>query len=53
MKEWEGMPEFVQKKKEPFSKVVVRFETEKRLRRLCKINRTEINASDKEYLASV
>lgn len=26
--EWVGMPEFVQEKKEPFSKIVVRFETE-------------------------
>ena len=26
--EWVGMPEFVQKKKEPFSKITIRFETE-------------------------
>ena len=26
--EWEGMPEFVQEKQEPFSKIIVRFETE-------------------------
>lgn len=27
-KEWTGMPEFVQEKKEPFSKIIIRFETE-------------------------
>jgi len=26
--EWVGMPEFVQKKKEPYKKLIVRFETE-------------------------
>tara|TARA_R110002167_G_scaffold287766_1_gene492571 strand:- start:20 stop:250 length:231 start_codon:yes stop_codon:yes gene_type:complete len=26
--EWVGMPEFVQEKKEPFSKITIRFETE-------------------------
>ena len=31
MNDWEGMPEFVQEKKEPFSKIVIRFETEKDL----------------------
>lgn len=25
---WQGMPEFVQEKQEPFSKLIVRFETE-------------------------
>jgi len=29
--EWVGMPEFVQEGKEPFSKITVRFETEKDL----------------------
>lgn len=30
-KHWVGMPEFVQDKQEPFSKIVVRFETQKDL----------------------
>jgi len=25
---WEGMPEFIQEKKEPFSKIIFRFESE-------------------------
>lgn len=29
--EWAGMPEFVQKKQEPFSKIIIRFETKKDL----------------------
>jgi hypothetical protein len=29
--EWVGMPEFVQEKQEPFSKIVIRFETEQDL----------------------
>jgi len=29
--EWEGMPEFVQERQEPFAKIIVRFETEKDL----------------------
>jgi hypothetical protein len=29
--EWDNMPEFVQEKKEPFSKITIRFETEKDL----------------------
>lgn len=27
--EWAGMPEFIQKKKEPYKKLIIRFETEK------------------------
>jgi hypothetical protein len=30
-KEWVGMPEFVQSKKEPYSKIIIRFENEKDL----------------------
>lgn len=37
MKEWEGMPEFVQEEKEPFSKIIVRFETEKDLEDFAKV----------------
>ena len=29
--EWKDMPEFIQEKQEPFSKIIVRFETEKDL----------------------
>ncbi len=29
--EWDDMPEFVQEKQEPFSKIIVRFETKKDL----------------------
>jgi len=25
---WDGMPEFIQEKKEPFSKIIIRFENE-------------------------
>lgn len=31
-KEWVGMPEFEQKKQEPYAKIVFRFETEKDLK---------------------
>lgn len=31
-KEWKDMPEFVQDKKEPFAKIIIRFETEEDLR---------------------
>lgn len=30
--EWTGMPEFIQEKQEPFSKIIVRFETEEDLK---------------------
>lgn len=30
-KEWVGMPEFIQEKKEPFAKIIFRFETEEDL----------------------
>jgi len=29
--EWEGMPEFVQPEQKPFSKIIIRFETEEDL----------------------
>jgi hypothetical protein len=31
-KEWKGMPEFVQEKKEPYCKIIFRFETEEDLK---------------------
>ena len=35
--EWVGMPEFIQEKKEPFSKITVRFETEEDLNAFAKL----------------
>jgi len=35
--EWVGMPEFVQEKKEPFSKLIIRFETEGDLKSFSKM----------------
>lgn len=36
-KEWVGMPEFVQDKKEPFAKIIIRFETEEDLANFAKL----------------
>jgi len=36
-KEWVGMPEFVQDKKEPFAKIIVRFETEEDLKKFAEL----------------
>lgn len=30
--EWQGMPEFVQEKDEPYQKIIVRFESKRRCR---------------------
>ena len=35
--EWTGMPEFKQEKKEPFSKITIRFETEEDLQEFAKL----------------
>lgn len=35
--EWVGMPEFVQEKKEPFTKITIRFETEEDLKAFAKL----------------
>ena len=35
--EWVGMPEFIQEKQEPFSKIIVRFESEEDLREFAKL----------------
>lgn len=32
-REWVGMPEFIQNKKEPYAKIIFRFETDEDLRR--------------------
>lgn len=31
-KEWKNMPEFIQEKKEPFAKIIIRFESEEDLK---------------------
>lgn len=36
-KEWQCMPEFVQEKQEPFSKIIIRCETEEDLKELEKL----------------
>lgn len=36
-KHWVEMPEFVQEKKEPFAKIIIRFETEEDLQDFAKI----------------
>tara|TARA_R110002020_G_scaffold286980_2_gene502465 strand:- start:1827 stop:2051 length:225 start_codon:yes stop_codon:yes gene_type:complete len=35
--EWKGMPEFVQEKQEPFSKIIIRFETEADLKEFAEL----------------
>lgn len=36
-KEWKDMPEFIQQKKEPHSKIIIRFESEKDLQDFAKL----------------
>lgn len=36
-KEWKGMPEFVQEKKEPYAKIVFRFDSEEDLQEFAKL----------------
>lgn len=36
-KEWKDMPEFVQNKKEPYSKIIIRFENENDLQEFAKL----------------
>jgi hypothetical protein len=36
-KEWKDMPEFIQTKKEPYSKIIIRFESEKDLQEFAKL----------------
>jgi len=36
-KEWKDMPEFLQEKKEPYSKIIVRFESKEDLQEFSKI----------------
>lgn len=35
--EWDGMPEFVQEKKEPFAKIIIRFDSEKDLKEFAEL----------------
>jgi len=35
--DWEGMPEFIQEKQRPFSKIIVRLETEEDLKDFSKL----------------
>jgi hypothetical protein len=37
MSEWKDMPEFIQEKQEPFSKIIIRCETEEDLQELAKL----------------
>lgn len=36
-KEWEGMPEFIQEAKEPYAKIIFRFENEEDLKKFSEI----------------
>ena len=42
-KEWIGMPEFVQEKKEEYSKVIVRFRNEEDLQQFAKLMEQNVN----------
>lgn len=37
MSEWKDMPEFIQEKQEPFSKIIIRCETQEDLEELAKL----------------
>lgn len=43
-KEWIGMPEFVQEKKEEYSKVIVRFRNEEDLQKFAKLLEQNVNS---------
>lgn len=45
--EWEGMPEFVQEKKAPFSQIIIRFETEEALNEFAEIIGQKLTAKTK------
>jgi hypothetical protein len=45
--EWEGMPEFVQEKRRPFSQITVRFETEKDLNEFAEMIGQKLTAKTK------
>jgi hypothetical protein len=35
--EWKNMPEFIQKRQQPYAKIIVRFETKEDLEEFCKL----------------
>jgi hypothetical protein len=45
--QWKSMPEFVQEKEQPFSKIIVRFETENDLKRFAKLLGVKVTAKTK------
>lgn len=45
--EWIGMPEFIQEKQEPFSKITIRFETEKDLQEFAKLIQQKLTPKTK------
>lgn len=47
MKEWWGMPEFVQEKQEPFAKIIVRFENDEALQEFAKLIGQPLNSKTK------
>ena len=47
MEEWKDMPEFVQEKKEPFSKIIVRFENEDDLKEFSKLIKQNLTQKTK------
>jgi len=46
-REWTGMPEFVQEKKEPFSKIIIRCESEDDLKELAELLGQKLTAKTK------
>tara|TARA_R110000823_G_scaffold294066_1_gene412930 strand:- start:62 stop:286 length:225 start_codon:yes stop_codon:yes gene_type:complete len=45
--DWGGMPEFIQEKKEPHSKIIVRFDNEKDLQEFAKLIGQKITSKTK------
>jgi|TARA_R110000824_G_scaffold400000_2_gene606565 hypothetical protein len=44
---WEGMPEFIQEKQEPYAKLIVRFATDKDLQEFAGLIGQKLNANSK------
>lgn len=47
MGEWRGMPEFIQEKKEPYSKIIVRFDNEEALQNFANLIGQKLNKKTK------
>ena len=47
MEEWCGMPEFIQEKKEPYSKIIVRFDNEEALQNFANLIGQKLNKKTK------